>query len=79
MRRRYGKGSIDLLGEIGFLGRSVGIPHDFFIAGRNGVESGGCDELALLRDCGLPLSTARFRRVATPVHWTPWSLTLQRA
>jgi cytosine/adenosine deaminase-related metal-dependent hydrolase len=49
MRRRYGKRSIELLGEIGFLGPDVGIPHVFYIGGRNGVEASGADELELLR------------------------------
>jgi cytosine/adenosine deaminase-related metal-dependent hydrolase len=63
IKHRYGKGSIELLGEIGFLGPRVGIPHVFFIAGHNGVEQGGCDELELLQSsratvihCPIPAS-----------------------
>lgn len=67
IQRRYGKRSIELLGEIGFLGPRVGIPHVFFIGGHNGVEASGVDELALLRDTGTtvihcPIPAARHAR-----------------
>jgi cytosine/adenosine deaminase-related metal-dependent hydrolase len=52
MQRRHGKRSIELLAEIGFFGPRVGIPHVFYVGGRNGVPSSGVDELALLRDAG---------------------------
>jgi len=52
IQRRYGKRSIELLADIGFLGPNVGIPHVFYIGGHNGVESSGADELALLRETG---------------------------
>ncbi|MCC7370109.1 MAG: amidohydrolase family protein [Chloroflexi bacterium] len=63
----HGKRSIELLGEIGFLGPNVGIPHVFFIGGRNGVPDDGADELALLRDTGTtvihcPIPAARHAR-----------------
>jgi cytosine/adenosine deaminase-related metal-dependent hydrolase len=50
IRRRYGKRSIELLSDIGFLGPDVGIPHVFYIGGHNDVEASGADELALLRE-----------------------------
>jgi cytosine/adenosine deaminase-related metal-dependent hydrolase len=69
IQRRYGKRSIELLAEIGFLGQNVGIPHVFFIGGRNGVASAGdgADELAMLRDAGAtvihcPIPAARHAR-----------------
>ena len=67
IQKRYGKRSIELLGEIGFLGANVGIPHVFFIGGHNGVEASGADELALLRDSGTtvihcPIPAARHAR-----------------
>lgn len=67
IQKRYGKRSIELLGEIGFLGPRVGIPHVFFIGGHNGVEATGADELALLRDSGTtvihcPIPAARHAR-----------------
>jgi cytosine/adenosine deaminase-related metal-dependent hydrolase len=52
MQRRYGKRSIELLNEIGFLGPGLGIPHVFYIGGRNGVEATGQDELELLGEAG---------------------------
>ena len=52
IQKWHGKRSIELLGEIGFLGPNVGIPHVFFIGGRNGVPDDGADELALLQDTG---------------------------
>jgi 8-oxoguanine deaminase len=67
IRQWYGKNSIELLGEIGFLGPKTGIPHVFFIGGRNGVEMSGADEFALLRDTGTtvihcPIPAARHAR-----------------
>jgi cytosine/adenosine deaminase-related metal-dependent hydrolase len=67
IQKWHGKRSIELLGEIGFLGPNVGIPHVFFIGGHNGVEASGADELALLRDSGTtvihcPIPAARHAR-----------------
>ena len=67
VQRRYGKRSIELLAEIGFLGPDVGIPHVFYIGGRNGVPATGADELGLLRDTGTtvihcPIPAARHAR-----------------
>jgi cytosine/adenosine deaminase-related metal-dependent hydrolase len=67
MQRRYGKRSIELLSEIGFLGPDVGIPHVFYIGGRNGVEANGTDELTLLGEAGAtvihcPIPAARHAR-----------------
>jgi cytosine/adenosine deaminase-related metal-dependent hydrolase len=67
IQKWHGKRSIELLGEIGFLGPNVGIPHVFFIGGHNGVEATGADELALLRDTGTtvihcPIPAARHAR-----------------
>ena len=63
----HGKRSIELLGEIGFLGPNVAIPHVYYIGGRNGVEASGADELALLRETGTtvvhcPIPGARHAR-----------------
>ena len=63
----HGKRSIELLGEIGFLGPNVGIPHAYYVGGRNGVPPSGADELALLRDTGTtvihcPIPGARHAR-----------------
>jgi 8-oxoguanine deaminase len=63
----HGRRSIELLGEIGFLGPSVGIPHVFYIGGHNGVPAGGVDELALLAETGTtvihcPIPAARHAR-----------------
>lgn len=63
----HGKRSVELLGEIGFLGPRTGIPHVFFIGGKNGVDAGGADELAFLRDTGTtvihcPIPAARHAR-----------------
>jgi cytosine/adenosine deaminase-related metal-dependent hydrolase len=52
VERRYGKRSIEFLGDIGFLGPNVSIPHVFYLGGHNGIEATGGDELALLRDSG---------------------------
>jgi cytosine/adenosine deaminase-related metal-dependent hydrolase len=67
IHRHYGKRSIELLAEIGFLGPNVGIPHVFYIGGRNGVPESGEDELALLREAGAtvihcPIPAARHAR-----------------
>jgi cytosine/adenosine deaminase-related metal-dependent hydrolase len=67
MRTWYGKRSIELLGEIGFLGPRTAIPHVYYIGGHNGVEASGADELALLRDSGTtvvhcPIPGARHAR-----------------
>jgi cytosine/adenosine deaminase-related metal-dependent hydrolase len=67
VRRRTGKRSIELLGEIGFLGPNVAIPHAFYVGGRNGVEATGGDELAMLRESGTtvihcPIPAARHAR-----------------
>jgi cytosine/adenosine deaminase-related metal-dependent hydrolase len=67
IQQRYGKRSIELLGEIGFLGPGVGIPHVYYIGGHNRVPAGGADELALLRDTGTtvihcPIPGARHAR-----------------
>ena len=67
MRTWHGKRSIELLGEIGFLGPNVAIPHVYYIGGHNGVEADGADELALLRDSGTtvvhcPIPGARHAR-----------------
>lgn len=67
MQRWHGKRSIELLGEIGFLGPNVAIPHVYYIGGRNGVEASGADELGLLRDTGTtvvhcPIPGARHAR-----------------
>jgi len=67
MRQWHGKRSIELLGEIGFLGPNVAIPHVYYIGGHNGVEASGADELALLRDSGTtvvhcPIPGARHAR-----------------
>jgi cytosine/adenosine deaminase-related metal-dependent hydrolase len=67
IQKWHGKRSIELLGDIGFLGPAVGIPHAYFIGGRNGVEATGADELALLRDTGTtvihcPIPAARHAR-----------------
>jgi cytosine/adenosine deaminase-related metal-dependent hydrolase len=63
----HGKRSIELLGELGFLGPRVGIPHVYYIGGHNGVPAGPVDELALLRDTGTtvihcPIPGARHAR-----------------
>jgi cytosine/adenosine deaminase-related metal-dependent hydrolase len=67
VQRRYGKRSIELLAEIGFLGPDVGIPHVFYVGGRNGVPAGSADELRLLRESGAtvihcPIPAARHAR-----------------
>jgi len=67
IQRWHGKRSIELLGEIGFLGPNVAIPHVYYIGGHNGVEASGADELALLRDSGTtvvhcPIPGARHAR-----------------
>jgi cytosine/adenosine deaminase-related metal-dependent hydrolase len=63
----HGKRSIELLGEIGFLGPGVGIPHAYYIGGHNGVPAGAVDELRLLADTGTtvihcPIPGARHAR-----------------
>ena len=67
IQKWHGRRSVELLGELGFLGPRTGIPHVFFLGGRNGVEAGGADELALLRDTGTtvihcPIPAARHAR-----------------
>jgi 8-oxoguanine deaminase len=67
IQKRHGKRSVELLAELGFLGPRVGIPHVFYIGGRNGVPADGADELALLRDTGTtvihcPIPAARHAR-----------------
>jgi 8-oxoguanine deaminase len=67
IRKWHGKRSIELLGEIGFLGPNVAIPHVFYIGGCNGIPRNGADELALLRDSGTtvvhcPIPAARHAR-----------------
>ena len=67
VQRRFGKPSIELLAEIGFLGPDVGIPHVFYIGGRNGVPVGSVDELRMLRESGAtvihcPIPAARHAR-----------------
>ena len=47
IQHRYGKRSIQFLADIGFLGPNVGIPHVFYVGGRNGVETSGVDELGV--------------------------------
>ena len=78
IQERYGKRSIELLGEIGFLGPKVGIPHVYYIGGHNGVEASGADELALLarlRHHGHPLPDPG--APATPARWTRFDGYLQ--
>ncbi|MCC6173908.1 MAG: amidohydrolase family protein [Chloroflexi bacterium] len=67
IQQRYGRRSIELLAEIGFLGPRTGIPHVFYIGGANGLEPSQTDELGLLRDTGTtvihcPIPAARHGR-----------------
>jgi cytosine/adenosine deaminase-related metal-dependent hydrolase len=67
MQRWHGKRSIELLGEIGFLGPRTAIPHAYYIRGRNGIEDAGADKLSLLAESGTtfihcPIPGARHAR-----------------
>ena len=70
----HGKRSIELLGELGFLGPRVGIPHVYYIGGRNGVPSGPVDELALLSIGSRPASRpeAPARDELSALRAIPW-------
>lgn len=50
--KNYGMTPVQFLNSIGFLGKNVGIPHCYFIAGYKNVTKGSGDDLKILKDTG---------------------------